>query len=150
MMKEYKVDLSGYKGKVRETLSVAIQRHAFELGYEWESLGKEAFFIKSPYLFFDENGRITHLRDEDETFFENHSGAEISADDFLSLNQEPDFNPFDRVLVRDFDDEEWSLDLFKEIDKDKPYRYQCLVSFYHQCIPFVGNEHLLGTTGSKE
>jgi hypothetical protein len=145
MMKNYKVDLSGYKGKVREALSVAIQHHAFELGYEWESFGKEAFWLKSSYLFFDENGRITHFHDEDETFFEAHSGDEISAADFLDFNPKESFKPFDKVLVRDFDSEEWSLDLFKEIDNNKSYKYQCLKSFYHQCIPYEGNEHLLGT-----
>jgi len=34
-MKEYKVDLSMYEGRVREVLSEAIQKKAFELGYEW-------------------------------------------------------------------------------------------------------------------
>ena len=31
-MKEYKIDLSMYEGKVREVVNEAIQRQAFELG----------------------------------------------------------------------------------------------------------------------
>ena len=139
-MKNYKINLSMYKGKVREVVSEAIQRHAFELGYEW-SIGKEVFWIKTPYLFFDESGRITHYSDE--RFFERHSGIEISADDFLDFNlEELELKPFDRVLVRDFDFEEWRTDFFDRISKDEPYRYQCLKSFWHQCIPYKGNEHL--------
>ena len=144
MMKNYKINLTMYDGRVREVLSEAIQRHAFKLGYEW-SFGKEPFWIKSSYLFFDEGGRITHLRDEDKLYFENHNGDEIKAADFLDFNPEESFKPFDKVLVRDFDSEEWSLDLFKEIDNNKSYKYQCLKSFYHQCLPYEGNEHLLGT-----
>ena len=142
-MKELKVDLSMYEGKIREAVSVAIQEKAFEIGYEW-SFGKDVFYKKSPYLFFDEGGIIKHLSDK--RYFEDHSGAEISADDFLGLNLEPDFKPFDKVLVRDFDSEEWRVDFFDRISKDKPYRYQCLMSFWHQCVPYEGNEHLLGIT----
>jgi hypothetical protein len=40
-MKEYKVDLSMYEGKVREVLSSEVQKKAFELGYEWVSVGKD-------------------------------------------------------------------------------------------------------------
>lgn len=146
--KEFKVNLSMYKGKVREALSEAIQRHAFKLGYEWNSIGKEVFYKTSSYLFFDEGGRITNLRDEDVCFFEGHSGVEISADDLLNFNpEEPELEPFDKVLVRDFDSEEWQIDFFEEVDRDKPYRYQCIKSQWHQCIPFLGNEQLLGTTG---
>ena len=40
-MKEYKIDLSGYEGKVREVVSEAVQEKAFELGYGgWASCGK--------------------------------------------------------------------------------------------------------------
>ena len=91
-MKELKIDLSMYKGKIREVVSAAIQLHAFELGYAW-SMGKEVCYKTSPYLFFDEGGRITHYGDEDAFFFERHSGIEISADDFLDFNPEEDFKP---------------------------------------------------------
>ena len=144
-MKNYKINLSMYKGKVREALSMAIQRHAFELGYEWNT-GKEVFHKTSPYLFFDEGGRITHYGDEDAFFFERHSGIEISAADFLDFNPEEDFKPFDQVLVRDFDSEEWGIDFFERKNRDA-YPYHCIKSFWHQCVRYKGNEHLLGTTG---
>ena len=143
-MKELKIDLSMYKGKVREVLSAAIQEKAFELGYEWNS-GKEVFHKTSPYLFL--GNKITHISDEDESYFKRHSGIEISADDFLDFNPEEDFKPFDKVLVRDFDSEVWGLDFFERKNRNEPYTYHCIKSFYHQCIPYEGNEHLLGTTG---
>lgn len=147
-MKNYKINLSMYKGKVREALSAAIQEKAFELGYEWNT-GKEVFYKTSPYLFL--GNKITHISDEDESFFESHSGIEISAGDFLAINpEEPELKPFDKVLTRDFDSEEWVIDIFSHRDDNLAYRYQCLKSFYHQCIPYEGNECLLGTTGEPE
>ena len=143
--KEYKIDLSMYYGKVREALSAAVQYHAFELGYQWKSSGKEVFWTKSPYLFFDEYGMITHLSEGDERYFERHSGIEISADDFLLLNMGPEFQPGDKVLVRDFDDEAWTLDTYSHREDNPDYPYRCLESFWQQCIPYEGNECLLGT-----
>ncbi|MGL5958355.1 MAG: hypothetical protein ACRCZZ_07185, partial [Phocaeicola sp.] len=57
----------------------------------------------------------------------------------------PKFKPFDRVLVR-CNDEEWSCDLFSHITKNDEYKYTCLAMSWKQCIPYEGNEHLLGTT----
>lgn len=56
--------------------------------------------------------------------------------------------PFDKVLVRDSDNEKWELNLFSHIDEDDSYF--CLRSYWKQCIPYEGNEHLLGTTNNPE
>src|SRR5678809_97916 len=106
-MKEYKIDLSMYDGMVREVVGEAVQRKAFELGYGWFSGGKKEMLTNSPYLFFNKGRYITHLGVEDVLYFENHSGTEISAADFLALTpadvKDAEFKPFDRVLVRDLD-----------------------------------------------
>ena len=153
-MKEYKIDLSGYDGKIRGVVSEAIQRHAFKLGYKWVSVGKEVFYEKSLYLFF--NKSITHLGVEDVRYFEDHSGTEISAADFLALApedapKEPEFKPFDRVLVRDYDDSVWIPDLYSHRDEGFTFSHRTICDVgYHHCIPYEGNEHLLGTTGEPE
>ena len=154
-MKEYKIDLSGYDGKVREVVSEAVQIKAFKLGYKWR-VGIEILGEKSPYLFFYKSSTMTHLAAEDVRYFEDNSCIKISAADFLALSpedvrdepKEPEFRPFDRVLVRDSSIEEWHIDFFEGMnkDKDEPYTYRCLNSFWHRCIPYEGNEHLLGTT----
>jgi len=157
-MKEYKVDLSMYEGKVREVLSEAVQKKAFELGYEWVSVGKEVSWLKSPYLFFNKGGDITYLETEDEPFFEARSGDFVSAADFLSLTsedepKEPEFKPFDRVLMRDYDDQMWTAHLYSHLDESLTYIHRTVgEGGYNQCIPYEGNEHLLGTndmTGGK-
>ena len=55
--------------------------------------------------------------------------------------------PFDKVLVRDHNAQEWVASLFSNYNEPKKYKYICVNgSGYAQCIPYEGNEHLLGTT----
>ncbi len=59
------------------------------------------------------------------------------------------FKPFDKVLVRDDDDTTWRCDFFSHLG-DKEGVFICLTTWWHQCIPYEGNEHLLGTTNNPE
>lgn len=57
------------------------------------------------------------------------------------------FKPFDKVLVRDADDGKWCCNWFSHyIGDGGVYRFVTTKCGYAQCIPFEGNEHLLGTT----
>lgn len=58
------------------------------------------------------------------------------------------FKPFDKVLVRDSANEEWlpSIFLFSEDEVKKKYPYVCINGRYGHCIPYEGNEYLLGKT----
>lgn len=58
------------------------------------------------------------------------------------------FKPFDKVLVRDLDEHKWECSLFSHIDEEG--YYVCVGSWWMQCIPYEGNEHLLGTTNEPE
>ena len=52
--------------------------------------------------------------------------------------------PFDKVLVRDFDNETWEINFFSKLLDGK--HFKCLDLTYVQCIPYEGNEHLYDTT----
>lgn len=52
--------------------------------------------------------------------------------------------PFDKVLVRDFDNETWEINFFSKLLDGK--HFKCLDLTYVQCIPYEGNEHLFNTT----
>lgn len=56
--------------------------------------------------------------------------------------------PFDKVLVRDRKSDYWRANLFGYIDGDGYYR--CVSANWIYCIPYKGNEHLLGTTKDVE
>jgi hypothetical protein len=57
------------------------------------------------------------------------------------------FQPFDKVLVRNYDTDSWTADLFSHyVDDEDGKAFVTICSYRNQCIPFEGNEHLLGTT----
>lgn len=61
------------------------------------------------------------------------------------------FEPFQKVLVRDFCDEKWKADYFSNYDEDKSlFPYYCVGEHYKECVAYKGNEHLLGTDKSPE
>ena len=54
---------------------------------------------------------------------------------------------YDKVLVRDTNEQVWVADLFSHV-LDRPlggYTFACVGHYPNQCIPYLGNEHLLGT-----
>lgn len=55
--------------------------------------------------------------------------------------------PFDKVLVRDALERVWQIQLFERYEKELIYPFICIGSNpYAQCIPYDGNQHLLGKT----
>ena len=61
------------------------------------------------------------------------------------------FEPFQKVLVRDFCNEKWKADYFSNYDVvDTSLPYRCVGECYKVCIAYEGNEHLLGTDKSPE
>ena len=55
----------------------------------------------------------------------------------------PHFNTYDKVLVRNRK-QNWKIDLFSHYEQFGSYRYRTLGGYYEYCIPFDGNEHLVG------
>lgn len=58
---------------------------------------------------------------------------------------EVQFKPFQKVLVRDSDNENWICNLFSHMYSGA---YACMGQGWKQCIPFKGNEHFVGTTNT--
>ena len=52
--------------------------------------------------------------------------------------------PYDKVLVRDCNEDKWNIDFFGYYRDNGTY--QCMTFTKNQCIPYEGNEHLLGKT----
>ena len=66
----------------------------------------------------------------------------------VDLKPKVELKPFDKVLVRDFEDQAWQVSLFSYKDSDS--YYCCNGCAWSQCIPYIGNESLLGTTKDVE
>lgn len=66
----------------------------------------------------------------------------------VDLKPKVELKPFDKVLIRDFGSQAWQVSLFSYKDSDS--YYCCNGSSWNQCIPYIGNELLLGTTKDVE
>lgn len=67
----------------------------------------------------------------------------------VDLKPKVEFKPFDKVLVRNDKEDQWSANIFSYQVRDN--MYYCLGECYWRyCIPYEGNEHLLGTTNNVE
>ena len=119
---------------------------------------------RNTYQEFDENGLYFHNCSGECMLFPSNENRDwstfkkprfkrgVSSIENISVADELEkngyeFKPFDKVLVRDYDSEVWSIDLFAEKERDD--KYICMTSSWKQCIPYEGNEHLLGKN-SKE
>lgn len=66
----------------------------------------------------------------------------------VDLNPKIELKPFDKVLVRNDKEDQWSANIFSYQVRDM---YHCLGECYWRyCIPYEGNKHLLGTTNNVE
>ena len=66
----------------------------------------------------------------------------------VDLKPKIELKPFDNVLVRDSESDKWRANLFGYIGKDG--YYYCVYANWAYCIPYIGNESLLGTTKDVE
>jgi hypothetical protein len=67
----------------------------------------------------------------------------------VDLKPKVELKPFDKVLVRNDKEDQWSANIFSYQVRDN--MYYCLGECYWRyCIPYEGNEHLLGTINSVE
>lgn len=60
------------------------------------------------------------------------------------------FEPFQEVLVRDSDAGIWKAAHFSHYIGEYEYPYFTTASAYKQCVPYEGNEYLLGTNNRPE
>lgn len=76
---------------------------------------------------------------------EAHYGGRFNSETLEFDKPKHPFKPFDRVLVRDEDNEVWLPSIFARFRDDGKFQYQCIDTVYRQCIHYEGNEHLYNT-----
>ena len=67
----------------------------------------------------------------------------------VDIKKEHQFKPFEKVLVRDSYEDKWRASFFSNI-RDSYAKYVTTGLVWKFCIPYEGNEHLLGTTNNVE
>lgn len=68
----------------------------------------------------------------------------------VDLKPKVKLKPFDKVLGRNEKDEVWEADLFSHYRKGSQFSFRCIGFSRRYCIPYEGNEHLLGTRNNPE
>lgn len=66
----------------------------------------------------------------------------------VDLKPKVELKPFDKVLIRDINAERWKASFFSY--KEESHYVSIEGRCWNQCIPYEGNEHLLGTTEDVE
>ena len=64
----------------------------------------------------------------------------------LRKKQKSQFEPFEKVLVRDNERFKWKCAFYSHFEPFSNYSHVTSTGTYAMCIPFEGNEHLIGTT----
>ncbi len=68
-------------------------------------------------------------------------------DEYVLVSDKFDINtlkPFDKVLVRDYDNKVWKTQFFERLNNRLKDKFICMGgNRYHQCVPYEGNEYLL-------
>lgn len=79
----------------------------------------------------------------------NLTTLEIEKQQVVELKSKVEIKPFDKVLVRNDKEDQWSANIFNYQVRDN--MYYCLgENYWRYCIPYIGNESLLGTTKDVE
>lgn len=118
-------------------------------------------FNTSIYKYSDDtwhNGKVCKTDSFIKVDIESHDKFIAYAEKYYNGNYNPDtlqvepikptcpFKPFDKVLVRDNDEGEWYANYFSHYKENNDCPYVCIDNSYIYCIPYEGNEHLLGTS----
>lgn len=138
-----------YVGKYTEQF----QDKLFELGFKWLS-GNDAVVNTASFLYINWDNKTLTYEDNLEWFSrkripEISVGTLIEKLEKLKAEQKEKeemlkFKPFDRILVRDSEDQNWIPALFSHYMEGDTYPYLCMAPSpgYRYAIPYKGNEHL--------
>lgn len=125
--------------------------------YHYATLPEDNLVIMTKRGFLSDNGGLSKryaTEEEKQQLFEALAkkgkawDAEKKA--IVDLKPKVELKPFDKVLVRDRKTYHWEVDLFGFKTEGPNIVYHCVGGSWKFCIPYIGNESLLGTTDNFE
>lgn len=135
-----------------------LQKKLFEIGCRWLHSNKIICHTEHPFLMVDEFLNIRYRIYSEFESFSQEKNRFIETDRIFNveIQQEPKkepkskfdpktLQPFDKVLVRESDDDIWECDFFSQLFKT-PGFYRCVGQDWEQCIPYNDEtKHLVDT-----
>ena len=132
--------------------SVRIQELLFRLDFRWAN-GSNKIYERGLSIYINEQFEMKRgdaCDNFDLKAFINSKEKPIFTGDVISLDPKSEFSEGDSVLVRNSVSDKWVNTEFHEYVWLSNFGYSCIDSrLYRYCIPYKGNEHLLGTTKNK-
>lgn len=125
--------------------------------YRYATLPEDNLVIMTKGGFLSDNGGLSKryaTEEEKQQLFEALAkegkawDAEKKA--IVDLKTKVELKPFDKVLVRDRKTYHWEVDLFGFKTEGPNIVYHCVGGSWKFCIPYIGNESLLGTIKDAE
>lgn len=118
------------------------------------SIGKESIDYDVPVVNLGTDRFRYATEEEKQQLFDAlaKEGKAWDAEKKMIVNLKPkiELKPFDKVLVRNRNTQRWHADLFGFKSDGVNAFYHCVSSSWNFCIPYIGNESLLGTTDNFE
>lgn len=125
--------------------------------YRYATLPEDNLVIMTKGGFLSDNGGLSKryaTEEEKQQLFEALAKEGKAWDavkkQIIDLKPKIELKPFDRVLVRNRNTQRWDADLFGFKSDGVNIFYHCVGGSWNFCIPYIGNESLLGTTKDAE
>lgn len=99
---------------------------------------------------FTKDGRYFGYQDDECMLFPSKDNRDWSTFKIEQPKPELKFEPFQKVLVRDTVGQTWKVQLYSHYRVGAEYSHICINGSYRCCIPYEGNEALLGTTNEPK
>lgn len=146
-LKNTKIYLSNEEDRVK------FQKKVFRLGVKWSNGSNSVHKSMFSDTFFTINEFFNLSMECGNISFICKKRKQVFLEDVLAI-EEPKvkFKPYDRVLMRDNNNNpQWMPTLFASYYDHPTYQYIDITrTLYRECIPYEGNEYLVGTTKSKD
>lgn len=149
-LKNTKIYLSNEEDRIK------FQEKVFRLGVEWSDGSNSVYKSMFSDAFFTINEFLNLFIVRCNISFISKKRKQIFLEDVLAIEEpkkECKFKPYDKVLVRDYDNERWIPRLFAWHNVGYKEDYPCPFEttdgdFYSYCIPY--DENLANTAKSKD
>lgn len=127
-----------------DTYTTFIGRHYLNKNYKNYIPGRYTYVTKHFHI-EESNAAQIHIYNIEEKI-----GGKLDLKTLEIEKPKCEFKTFDKVLGRNEKDDVWEADLFSHYREESKYPFRCIGFSRKYCIPYEGNEHLLGTRNNPE